>query len=82
MARDYLTDSEVELEIDRLLNSEHVQLAKKEIRLKYKRRQYMYQLRWMEKRGKQLAAEGTTLETLDAMLSELDNAEKACEGEV
>ena len=58
MAKDFMTDEQVEMEIDRLLHSDAVQLAKKEIRIKYKRRQYMYQLRNMEKRGKQLKAEG------------------------
>lgn len=68
MAKDFLTDAEVELEIERLLQSEDVQLAKKEIRIKYKRRQYMYQLRNMEKRGKQLASDGVTLDNIEAKL--------------
>ena len=68
MAKDFLTDAEVEIEIDRLLRSEDVQLAKKEIRIKYKRRQYMYQLRNMEKRGKQLASDGVTLENMEEKL--------------
>ena len=68
MAKDFLTDEQVEMEIDRLLHSENVQLAKKEIRIKYKRRQYMYQLRNMEKRGKQLKADGFTLENIESRL--------------
>lgn len=68
MAKDFLTDEQVELEISRLLQSEAVLLAKKEIRIKYKRRQYMYQLRNMEKRGKQLKADGITLENIEAKL--------------
>ena len=68
MSKDFLTDEQVELEIDRLLHSEAVQLAKKEIRIKYKRRQYMYQLRNMEKRGKQLEADGITLENMEQKL--------------
>ncbi len=68
MAKDFLTDEQVEMEIDRLLRSEAVHLAKKEVRIKYKRRQYMYQLRNMEKRGKQLKAEGITLENMEEML--------------
>ena len=76
MAKDFLTDAEVELEIDRLLHSEDVQLAKKEIRIKYKRRQYMYQLRNMEKRGKQLASDGVTLENIEKKLfGDTDNYE-------
>lgn len=68
MAKDFLTDEQVELEIARLLDSEEVQLAKKEIRIKYKRRQYMYQLRNMEKRGKQLISEGITSENIEERL--------------
>lgn len=68
MAKDFLTDDQVEMEISRLLNSDAVQLAKKEIRIKYKRRQYMYQLRNMEKRGKQLKADGITMENMEEKL--------------
>ena len=68
MARDWMTDEQVEMEIDRLLHSDAVQLAKKEIRIKYKRRQYMYQLRNMEKRGKQLKADGVTLDNIEVKL--------------
>lgn len=68
MAKEFLTDEQVELEIARLTASEEVQLAKKEIRIKYKRRQYMYQLRNMEKRGKQLMEDGITMENLEERL--------------
>lgn len=68
MAKDFMTDEQVELEISRLLRSDAVQLAKKEIRIKYKRRQYMYQLRNMEKRGKQLKADGITMENIESEL--------------
>ena len=67
-AKDFLTDEQVELEIDRLLHSPAVQLAKKEQRIKYKRRQYMYQLRAMEKRGNQLVADGITMDNLEVRL--------------
>lgn len=68
MAKDFLTDEQVEQEISRLLSSADVQLAKKEVRIKYKRRQYMYQLRNMEKRGKQLRKDGVTMENIEAKL--------------
>ena len=68
MAKDFLTDEQVEMEINRLIHSDTVLLAKKEIRIKYKRRQYMYQLRNMEKRGKQLKANGVTLENIEERL--------------
>ena len=68
MAKDFLTDEQVEMEISRLLQSDAVQLAKKEIRIKYKRRQYLYQLRNMEKRGKQLLKDGITMENMEEVL--------------
>lgn len=68
MSREFLTDEQVEIEIERLLNSENVILAKKEIRIKNKRRQYMYSLRTMEKRGKELAKQGITLENIEEEL--------------
>ena len=68
MSKDFLTDEQVELEIERLLNSEDVKLAKKETRIKLRRRQYMYGLRSMEKRGKELKKQGITLENIEARL--------------
>ena len=68
MAKEFLSDSDVELEIDRLLNSEDVKLAKKEQRILYKRRQYMYQLRNLEKRGIKLAEQGITMDNIEVML--------------
>jgi len=65
MARDVLTDLQVEEEIRRLLDSPHVKLAKKEEAIRYRRRQYMYQLRSLEKKGKQLEAMGVTMENLE-----------------
>lgn len=69
MARDFLTDEQVEKEIARLLASPEVALAKKEMRLRYKRRQYMYQLRNFEKKGKEMMAAGITEEMLEAAYS-------------
>ena len=68
MAKDFLTDEQVELEIARLSTSAEVQLAKKEMNIKYKRRQYMYQLRCLEKRGKQLMDDGVTMENIESVL--------------
>ena len=68
MAKGFLTDEQVEKEITRLLKSDDVKLAKKETRIKMKRRQYMYQLRVMEKRGKELAELGITEENMETML--------------
>ena len=66
----FLSDEEVEQEIERLNNSEMVALARREARLKYKRRQYLYQLRDLEKKGKALLEAGITREVLDAMYNE------------
>lgn len=62
--RDVLTDEQVEIEIARLLESEHVKLAKLEQRIKNRRRQYLYSLRTMERRGKELSGLGITEESL------------------
>lgn len=75
MAKELMTDEMVEIEIERLLQSEDVKLAKKETRIRLKRRQYMYSLRCMEKRGKQLAKQGITLENIEAELFGSDVAE-------
>lgn len=64
MPREFLSDADVEKEIERLSASPLVYLARQEHRIKMRRRQYLYKLRWMEKRGKQLEAQGVTIETL------------------
>lgn len=65
MAKDYLTDDQVEREIARLLESPHVKLAKREEQIRQRRRRYMYDLRYLEKKGRKLEAEGVTLESLE-----------------
>lgn len=72
MPKDFLTDEQVELEIERLSESPAVMLAKQEQRIKYRRRQYMYQLRCFEKRGKELMAQGITLDNLAEMEKNLE----------
>lgn len=66
----WLTDEEVEREIERLNSSDAVKLARRKARLEYRRRQYLYQLRDLEKKGKALMAAGITREVLDGMYSE------------
>lgn len=68
----FLTDEEVEAEIEKLNASEAVALARREARLRYRRRQYLYQLRDLEKKGKALLESGITREVLDAMYSEVE----------
>lgn len=74
MAKDFLTDEQVEEEIERLKKSPYVALARREQRLRYRRRQALYQLRDLEKKGKALQAAGIDMEVLDAMyaLSDLE----------
>lgn len=69
MARDFLTDEAVEREIARLTATEEVKLARRELRLRYKRRQTLYTLRNLEKRGKELAEAGITIENIDEMMA-------------
>ena len=60
-----LTDKEVEIEIERLRRSPLVALGRKEEQIRYKRRQLMYNLRTLERKGKQLAEAGITLEMMN-----------------
>ena len=66
MKRRGLTDEEVDREIDRLNKSPYVELARKEQRIRYRRRQYLYQLRQYEKRGIELTEAGITMDTLES----------------
>lgn len=66
--KDFLTDEDVEREIERLTSTDAVRLARKELRLKYKRRQQLYQLRNLEKRGKELMDAGITYENIEEMM--------------
>lgn len=78
MARDFgLTDEQVEQEIERLRQSPLVALARREQRLKYRRRQALYQLRDLEKKGRALEKAGITMEVLNAMY-ELDDYDDPC----
>lgn len=70
MKREILTDEDVEVEIERLSNSAEVKLARAEQRVKYRRRQYMYTLRVLEKRGKELAEQGITIEDMELVFCE------------
>lgn len=66
----WLTDEQVEEEIARLNASEAVALARRALRLKYRRRQRLYNLRDLEKKGKALMEAGITREILDSMYAE------------
>ena len=71
MAREFITDEMVEEEILRLQCSPLVKLARREEAIRNRRRQYMYQLRMYEKKGKQLEAQGITMEELEDMAGDL-----------
>ena len=62
-----LTDEEVEREIAKLQESPLVKLAKKDELIRYRRRQYLYKLRGYEKKGKELAKSGITMEILESL---------------
>ena len=64
MPKECMCDDQVAREIRRLLDSPQVKLAKAYEQARNRRRQYMYDLRYLEKKGKQLEREGVTLESL------------------
>ena len=70
MAKLFLTDEEVEREIERLQSSEFVRLTKRYEFYKNRRRQYLYNLRSLEKKGKELAKSGITIEMVESMLKD------------
>lgn len=71
----FLTDEQVAQEIARLNQSEAVKLARLEQRIKYRKRQYLYTLRQLEKRGASLMADGHTKETLERMAEQAEHEE-------
>ena len=73
MARECLTDSQVEQEIARLQESPYVKLANRERRVRERRRMYLYSLRQLEKKGRALEEAGITMEILNGMCEETDS---------
>lgn len=70
MARETLSDQQVEREIARLQESPYVKLANRERRVRERRRMYLYSLRQLEKKGKALEEAGITMEVLNGMCEE------------
>lgn len=68
----FLTDEQVESEIARLTKTDAVKLARREQRVKYRRRQVLYSLRALEKRGKQLMAQGVTMLDFEIVENAID----------
>ena len=77
MAQNFLTDDQVEQEIERLRQSPLVALARQEQRIRYKRRQFLYQLRDLEKKGRALEKAGITMEVLNG-LSDTEDYDEPC----
>ena len=75
MARKYTPEELVDAEIERLKKSDAVKLAQKEQRLLNRKRKYLADLRWLEKRGKKLMAEGWTADTLELLFNEFSEDE-------
>jgi hypothetical protein len=73
MASKFLTDAQVEEEIERLSNSDLVKLAKRAEYVRNRRRQYLYTLRCYEKKGRELAEAGISIGVLNSMLKGCDN---------
>lgn len=75
MARKYTPEELIDAEIERLKKSEAVKLAQKEQRLLNRKRKYLADLRWLEKRGKSLMAEGWTADTLELLFKDIPEDE-------
>lgn len=75
MRNDVLTDAQVDTEIERLNSSPLVKLARKERSVRYARRRYMYDLRRLEQRGKELADQGYTIESLESLIISEDETD-------
>ena len=71
MSRKIKPEELVDAEIERLKKTEAVKLAQKEKRLLYRKRKYLADLRWLEKRGMALMAEGWTMDTLELLFKNI-----------
>ena len=76
MARKITPEELIDAEIERLKQTDAVKLAQKEQRILYRKRKYLADLRWLEKRGKALMAEGWTLDTLELLYKEITGDEQ------
>jgi hypothetical protein len=75
MPKSVLTDEQVEREIEKLQASPLVKLARKEERIRFRRRQLLYCLRQYEKKGKELEKAGVTMEMLENLAKDCDDGE-------
>ena len=67
-------DAAMEAEIANLRADEYVRLAKRYVYARTRRKQYLYQLRYLQKKGRELAELGVTMENLDEMLCSSEEA--------
>ena len=79
MKRKITPEELLDAEIERLKKTEAVKLAQKEQRLINRKRKYLADLRWLEKRGKVLIAEGWTLDTLELLFRDIPESEEDAE---
>ena len=75
MARRPTPEEQIDSEIERLKKTEAVKLAQKEQRLMHRKRKYLADLRWLEKRGKKLMDEGWTYDTIDLLFKDIPDDE-------
>lgn len=61
----------IDAEIERLKQTDEVKIAQKYQRLVNRKRKYMADLRWLEKRGKQLMDEGWTIDTIELLFKDI-----------
>ena len=72
MARRIPTPEElIDAEIERLKQTDEVKLAQKYQRLVNRKRKYMADLRWLEKLGKKLMADGWTMDTIELLFKDI-----------
>lgn len=83
MRRPITPEELVDAEIERLKATPAVKLAQKEQRLLMRKRKYMADLRWLEKRGEELMKEGWTLDTIELQFKDIpDITERVdCDGD-
>lgn len=75
MPRRITPEELIDAEIERLKKSDAVKLAQKEQRLINRKRKYLSDLRWLEKRGKALMADGWTSDTLELLFKDIPDKE-------
>lgn len=75
MKREFTPEELVDAEIERLKKTDAVKLAQKEQRLIHRKRKYLADLRWLERRGKKLMEEGWTLDTLELLFKDIPESE-------